>query len=742
MKNELISARSFRWNCKLPMIVILFVLTGAAYAQSVAKFPFQDTNKTIDERVTDLVSRLTLEEKATQMLHDAPAIKRLSILPYSWWNEALHGVARTGRATVFPENVGLAATFDEDLVYRIGQAISDEAWAKYNIAQRLENYSQYSGVTFYAPNVNIFRDPRWGRGQETYGEDPYLTSRMGVAYVKGMQGNDPKYLKTAACAKHYVVHSGPEALRHSYDAEPPMKDFMETYVPAFETLVKEGKVESVMCAYNRTFGKPCCGSSYLLHDLLREKWGFTGFVTTDCWAIRNFYKYHGAANDAAEACALAIKSGVNLNCGDEFNSLPEAVKRGLVTEKEVDAALSQLLRTRFKLGLFDPQNQNPYSKIKEDVIGNQQHIDLAYEAAAKSLVLLQNNKSILPLKKDMKSLYVVGPYAASQDVLLGNYNGVSDRLTTIMQAVVGKVSAGTSVGYRIGVEPSAANKNTMNYSIEEAAAADAVVAVFGVSGIFEGEEGESTASTSRGDRLDLNLPQNQLDYLRELKKTCKKPIILVLTGGSPICTPELSEIADAILFVWYPGQEGGRAVADAIFGDVNPSGRLCITFPKSVSQLPAFEDYSMKGRTYRYMTEEPLYPFGFGLSYTSYAYSDMKIEKEKIKKGQSVKVSATITNTGKASGEEVAQLYITDLKTSVSTPIFSLKKMKRVKLAAGESKEVSFEVTPQMMELVTETGDRVIEPGDFKVYISGSTPSELSGKLGAAVPVSKIFSVR
>jgi beta-glucosidase len=742
MKNELISARSFRWNCKLPMIVILFVLTGAAYAQSVAKFPFQDTNKTIDERVTDLVSRLTLEEKATQMLHDAPAIKRLSILPYSWWNEALHGVARTGRATVFPENVGLAATFDEDLVYRIGQAISDEAWAKYNIAQRLENYSQYSGVTFYAPNVNIFRDPRWGRGQETYGEDPYLTSRMGVAYVKGMQGNDPKYLKTAACAKHYVVHSGPEALRHSYDAEPPMKDFMETYVPAFETLVKEGKVESVMCAYNRTFGKPCCGSSYLLHDLLREKWGFSGFVTTDCWAIRNFYKYHGAANDAAEACALAIKSGVNLNCGDEFNSLPEAVKRGLVTEKEVDAALSQLLRTRFKLGLFDPQNQNPYSKIKEDVIGNQQHIDLAYEAAAKSLVLLQNNKSILPLKKDMKSLYVVGPYAASQDVLLGNYNGVSDRLTTIMQAIVGKVSAGTSVGYRIGVEPSAVNKNTMNYSIEEAAAADAVVAVFGVSGIFEGEEGESTASTSRGDRLDLNLPQNQLDYLRELKKTCKKPIILVLTGGSPICTPELSEIADAILFVWYPGQEGGRAVADAIFGDVNPSGRLCITFPKSVSQLPAFEDYSMKGRTYRYMTEEPLYPFGFGLSYTSYAYSDMKIEKEKIKKGQSVKVSATVTNTGKASGEEVAQLYITDLKTSVSTPTFSLKSMKRVKLAAGESKEVSFEVTPQMMELVTEIGDRVIEPGDFKVYISGSTPSELSGKLGAAVSVSKIFSVR
>ena len=727
----------------LPLLgFILLIQPSAVNAQNAVKYPFQDTSKTIDERVKDLVSRLTLDEKAGQMLHNAPAIKRLGILPYSWWNEALHGVARTGRATVFPENVGLAATFDEDLVYRIGQAISDEAWAKYNIAQRLENYGQYSGITFYAPNVNIFRDPRWGRGQETYGEDPFLTSRMGVAYVKGMQGNDPKYLKTAACAKHYVVHSGPEALRHSYDAEPPMKDFMETYVPAFETLVKEGKVESVMCAYNRTFGKPCCGSSFLLHDLLREKWGFTGYVTTDCWAIQNFYLHHGAAKDSLEACALAIKSGVNLNCGNEFNYLPAAVRKGLVTEKEVDEALSQLLRTRFRLGLFDSPNENPYAKIKEEVIGSQQNIDLAYEAAAKSLVLLQNKNNTLPLKKDMKSLYVVGPYAANQDILLGNYNGVNSRLTTIMQAIVGKVSAGTSVNYRIGVEPSAPNKNSMNYSIDEAADADAVVAVFGISGVFEGEEGESTASISRGDRLDLNLPQNQLDYLRQLKKKCKKPIILVLTGGSPICTPELADMVDAILFVWYPGQEGGHAVADVIFGDVNPSGRLCITFPKSVSQLPAFEDYSMKGRTYRYMTEEPLYPFGFGLSYTNYSYSNIKTDKDKIKKGQSVQVTATITNTGKTAGEEVAQLYITDVKASAPTPLYALKGTKRVKLAPGESKEVSFEVTPQMMELVTVTGEKVIEPGDFNVYIAGSTPSALSVKLGGAAPVSKTFSVK
>ncbi len=720
----------------------LFITKSILFSQSAAKFPFQNQKLAVDDRIADLVSRLTLEEKAQQMLHNAPAIARLGILPYSWWNESLHGVARSGKATVFPQNVALAATFDEDLVKRIGEAISDEAWAKYNIAQRIENYSQYSGITFYAPNVNIFRDPRWGRGQETYGEDPYLTSRMGVAYVKGMQGTDPKYLKTAACAKHYVVHSGPEALRHFYDAEPPMKDFMETYVPAFEALVKEGNVESVMCAYNRTFGKPCCGSSYLLNELLRNQWGFKGYVTTDCWAIQNFYKYHGTTKDAAESCALAIKSGVNLNCGDEFRSLPEAVRKGLVSEKEVDTALSQLLRTRFRLGLFDSPNKNPYSAIKENVIGCQKHIDLAFEAAAKSLVLLQNRGNVLPLKKDLKSLYVVGPFAASQDVLLGNYNGVSDRLTTIMQAVVGKVSLGTSVNYRMGVEPSAENKNAMNYSLGEARSADAIVAVFGISNIFEGEEGESTASSTLGDRLDLGLPANQLNYLRTLKKDCKKPIILVLTGGSPIATPELSEIADAILFVWYPGQEGGRAVADVLFGDVNPSGRLCITFPKSAQQLPDFEDYSMKGRTYRYMTEEPLYPFGFGLSYTRFYYSDLKFDKTTVCKGDSVMVTATIKNIGNRAGEEVAQLYVSHINTSASTPLYSLKGMKRVNIEAGQSKKVNFLIKADMLNLISNSGVKVFQEGKCRFSIGGSVPSQLSQNLGASIPISGILDLK
>jgi Beta-glucosidase-related glycosidases len=706
------------------------------------QFPYQDPSKTVEERVADLVSRMTLQEKAYQMMNSAPGIERLGLLPFEWWNEALHGVARTGRATVFPQNIGLAATFDPDLVKRIGEAISDEAWAKFNIAQRMQNYGKYTGLTFYAPNINIFRDPRWGRGQETYGEDPYLTSRMGIAYVQGMQGNDPHFLKTAACAKHYVVHSGPEASRHSFDAEPPMKDFMETYTPAFEALVKEGNVQSVMCAYNRTFGKPCCGSSFLLSELLRKRWGFQGYITTDCDAITNFYKHHGAAKDEAEACALAIKSGVNLDCGNEFQSLPEAVKRGLITEKEIDQALSKLLVTRFKLGLLDPVNNNPYSKIGEEVIGCKKHVDLAYEAAAKSIVLLQNKNSLLPLKKTIKSIFVTGPYAASQDVLMGNYNGVSDHLTTVLEAIVGKVSAGTSVFYRQGVEPSAPNQNASNYAFGEGANSDVIVGVFGVSGVFEGEEGESTASSTLGDRLNLNIPQNQLDFLRTMKKRSKKPIVLILTGGSPVCTAELSEIADAIIFVWYPGQEGGRAVADALFGDVNPSGRLAITFPKSVDQLPAFDDYSMKGRTYRYMTAEPLYPFGFGLSYTAFQYSDIAIDKAKIKKGETVTVTAKITNTGKSDGEEVVQLYVTDVKASTRVPLYSLDGVKRLQLKSGESQTVSFQVTPRMMELVNDNGDRVLESGDFKVTIAGSSPSSVAQTLGAAVPASIQFTMK
>lgn len=724
---------------KIFLILFLFVpiLAFSQYA-----YPFQNPNLSLGERLNDLIARLTLEEKAEQMMNNAPGIKRLGILPYSWWNEALHGVARTGKATVFPQCIGLAATFDADLMKRIGTAVSDEAWAKYNIAQKLENYSQYSGLTFYAPNVNIFRDPRWGRGQETYGEDPYLTSRMSLGYVKGMQGDDPQYLKTAACAKHYVVHSGPEEQRHSFDAEPSLKDFYETYTPAFETLVKEGNVESVMCAYNRTFGAPCCGSSFLLNDLLRNKWNFKGYVTTDCGAITNFYKFHGTSLDEPNAVALSIRSGVNLCCGDENKSIPEAVKKGLITEQEVDNALAILLRTRFRLGLFDPINNNPYSHIGEEVICSQEHIDLAYESASKSIVLLQNKNQILPLKKDIKSLFVTGPYAANQDILLGNYCGISDRLITIVQAITGKVSLGSTVQYREGVEPSASNLNDRNYALGGGGSADAIVVAMGVSGVFEGEEGEAIASSTYGDRLDLNLPANQLDFLRKLRKRTQKPIVLVLTGGSPICTEELKSLADAILFVWYPGQEGGRAVADVIFGDVNPSGKLPITFPKSVEQLPAFTDYSMKGRTYKYMTEEPLYPFGFGLSYTTFNYDQLLLSANKIKKGKMITASVKVQNTGKYEGEEVVQMYITNLSTKISTPLYSLCGFKRIKLKPGEIKEVVFQITPDMEAIITDDGTKKVESGNFKVWIGGTAPNPIVDKLNISVPLSSVFTLK
>lgn len=721
--------------------IILAVLLHVSLVSAQESMPFKDPGLSIETRVQDLISRLSLQEKSEQMMHNAPGIDRLGIKPYSWWNEALHGVARTGRATVFPQSIGLAATFDENLMRKIGEAISDEAWAKYNISQRLENYTQYSGITFYSPNVNIFRDPRWGRGQETYGEDPYLTSRLGVAFVKGMQGNDPKFLKTAACAKHFVVHSGPEEFRHSFNAEPPMKDFGETYTPAFEALVKEGQVESVMCAYNRTFGEPCCGSDFLMNQILRDSWNFKGYITSDCWAIRNFNKFHGTTQTLEESAALAVKTGVNLCCGNEYEVLPKAVADGLVSENAVDSALSILLRTRFKLGLFDPINKNPYTQIPESVIGCQKHVDLAREAADKSIVLLQNRNQILPLKKDLKSLYLVGPYAANQDILLGNYNGISDRLTTIVEAVAGRVSVGTSINYRQGVEPSVENINPMNYALGDANA-DVIVACFGVSGVFEGEEGEATASSHKGDRMDLNLPANQLDFLRKLRAATRKSIVLVLTGGSPICTEELKDLADAILFVWYPGQEGGLAVADVIFGDVNPSGRLPITFPKSVSQLPDFMNYSMEGRTYRYMTSEPLYPFGFGLSYTRFNYSGMTLSSETLKKGQSLTASVELSNTGDKAGEEVVQLYITDLKASTRTPLSSLKGIKRILLQPGESQKVEFDIDSSMLELVNENGDRILEKGEFKIWIGGSSPVEVAQSLGAAPLQSKLIKLK
>ena len=721
--------------------IVLLLLFMAAGLQAQV---WRDPSQPLERRVADLLSSMTLEEKVSQLANESPAVERLGIPEYNWWNEALHGVGRAGRATVFPQAIGMAATFDDDLVLRVATAISDEARAKFNIAQRIGNRGQYAGLTFWSPNINIFRDPRWGRGQETWGEDPYLTGRLATQFVKGMQGDDPNYLKTAACAKHFVAHSGPEALRHEFDARPPMKDFYETYTPAFITLIQKGNVEAVMATYNRALGEPCTGSPFLTMNLLRDKWGFKGHVVSDCGALVDIYEGHQYKETPEEAAALALASGINLNCGPTYsNYLLKAINMGLATEDQVDFALKGMLRTRFKLGLFDPVDVSPYSRLDEKIIDSPEHRRLAREAAAKSVVLLKNKNNVLPLRKDASKYYVFGPNAGNIDALIGNYYGMSADMRTLVEGISGHISSGTTMEYKHAIVLDRNNVNPVDWSTGEAHTADAIILGMGITGLIEGEEGESLLSAHMGDRETIELPQNQIDYLKKLRGVGDKPIILVLFGGSPLALGEAAELADAIVFAWYPGEEGGTAIADVLFGDVNPSGRLPITFPKNTAQLPPFEDYSMKGRTYRYMTEEPLYPFGYGLSYTEFTYSDANVSKSKIKSGESLEVSVTIANNGKAAGEEVAQLYVKDMEASVEVPQSSLKDFKRVSLQPNETREITFTITPDMLKIVVDDeGKEVIEKGAFKLFIGGVSPSKANAALGIAEPVEVLFTVK
>ncbi|MFP4090377.1 MAG: glycoside hydrolase family 3 C-terminal domain-containing protein [Cyclobacteriaceae bacterium] len=704
---------------------------------------YLDPSQPLDARVSDLIGRMTLEEKTQQMLMSTPAIPRLNIPEYDWWNESLHGVARSGIATIFPQAIGLGATFDEDLLFRVSSAISDEARAMYHAAADKGYHRRYSGLTFWTPNVNIFRDPRWGRGQETYGEDPYLTSRLGVAFVNGLQGDDPNYLKTAACAKHFVVHSGPEKLRHEFNAVASLKDMRETYFPAFKALVTEADVESVMCAYNATNGEPCCSSNFLLQEVLREEWKFDGHILSDCWALVDLYAENGhqVVESPEEAAALAVKRGVNLNCGDTYQHLVKAVNEGLLDEATIDQSLATLLKTRFRLGMFDPQEANPYNDIPADVINSEAHRVLAREAAQKSVVMLKNN-GVLPLRNDLSKYYVLGPTAANIDALLGNYYGVNPEMVTFMEGIAGAIAPGSQLQYEPAFLLDRENINPIDWTTSDAQASDVSIVVMGITSLLEGEEGASIASPYYGDRLDYNLPQNQINYLRNLREGNDKPIIAIITAGCPVNLAEVHELADAVLLAWYPGQEGGNAVADIIFGKTSPSGRLPLTFPKSLDQLPPYEDYSMKGRTYRYMSEEPLYPFGFGLSYTTFAYSQPELSASRIRRNESLDVKTTVTNTGEREAEEVVQLYISDVEASLDVPLYSLKAFKRVNLAPGESEEVSFTITPEMMQIVNEEGESIIEKGDFKIYLGSGTPNPRSQALGASKPVEAVFTVR
>lgn len=710
--------------------------------QNSAEQPiYLDTSRPREERVKDLISRLTLEEKVGLMSHPTNGIPRLNIPAYNYWNEALHGVARNGRATVFPQAIAMAATWDKDLIHQIGDAISDEGRAKYHAALKRNGYTQqYQGITFWSPNVNIFRDPRWGRGQETWGEDPFFTGEMAAEFVKGLQGDHPTYLKTAACAKHLAVHSGPEKDRHSFNAIVTKRELYDTYLPAFKKLVTEAKVEAVMGAYNRTLDEVCCASKLLIEDILRGEWGFDGHFVSDCMALSDFHLNHKVTKDAAESAALALEHGCDLGCDHVFDELPTAIERGETTEAMVDRALERTLRTRFKLGMFDPAEDVPFASISTDVVASDAHRQLAYKAATEAVVLLKNQNNVLPIKPSTKKIFVTGPTATSLEVLLGNYYGFNNEMVTLLEGLVGRIPEGMGLEYTAGTPLKHAREIKESWAPQMAQSADFAIVCAGFNSFLEGEEGESLLSAQNGDRESISLPQNQIDYIKELAIHGAR-IILVLTGGSPIALGEVEDLVEAILFVWYPGMEGGRAVADVLFGDVSPAGKLPITFPKSLDQLPAFDDYSMNERTYRYMTTDPLYPFGFGLSYTHFEYSNLKLDKTNLALGDSLTLSLTVRNSGGSDSAEVVQYYLSDIHASSIVPLHHLIGFERVNLKAGESKTLAFTITAEMMSFYNDDGKLTLEPGEFRVEVGSCSPGKRGQELGAPAPVTALFEI-
>ena len=860
--------------CGLLLFICLSLVSPSTGASGQEASPaYKDPSLPIEKRVDDLVSRMTLEEKVSQMMNSAAPIERLGVPAYDWWNEALHGVARAGYATVFPQAIGMAATWDEELIRRVGDVASTEARAKHHEFARQNDRGRYKGLTFWSPNINIFRDPRWGRGMETFGEDPYLTSRIGVAYVKGLQGDDPRYLKVISTPKHFAVHSGPEPERHGFDAIASERDLQETYLPAFRATVVEGKAAAVMCAYNRTNGEPCCANKKL-YDILRREWGFNGHVVSDCGAIDDIYKFHHYAKTEAEASAISVKAGTDLTCGREYRSLPKAVKDGLITEAEINTALKRLMTARFRLGMFDPPEMVPYARIPFSMNTAPEHRELALKTARESIVLLKNQNNTLPLVGNIKTIAVIGPNADAPEVLLGNYNGQPTKSVTPLAGIKAKVGTSKKVLYALGstltgsagaTVPASATpggfkaeyfnnkelqgqpalvrtdeqinfdwsrgrpapeinedgfsarwtgkftppesgayqlgmmgddgfrvyldgkllvdawtgnqasqirtimkdvnleagrsydlrveyyedirnaiakflwsfpqftERTLAEAVNTARQADVVIMVLGISPALEGEEMSVNVEGFRGgDRTDLSLPKAQEDLLKAVYNAvgATRPITLVLLNGSALSVNWADENVPAILEAWYPGEEGGSAIADVLFGDYNPAGRLPVTFYKSVEQLPPFEDYSMRGRTYRFFKGEPLYPFGFGLSYTSFKYDNLKLSAKSVKAGEGVKVSVDVRNTGDRAGDEVVQLYLTDVASSVPTPIRSLAGIKRITLKPGEKQTVSFQIGAERMTVIDDNGKRVVEPGEFTVSVGGKQPG-LTGRADA-----------
>jgi len=704
--------------------------------QSTDVLPFRDTNLSFADRADDLISRLTLEEKASQLSYDSPAIPRLGVPEYNWWNECLHGIGRAGLATVFPQAIGLAATFDAELVRRVAAAIADEGRAKYNMFQACGDRGIYKGLTFWTPNINIFRDPRWGRGHETYGECPYLTARLGVAFVQGLQGDDEKYLKSVATPKHYAVHSGPEKGRHGFDAKASPQDLQATYLPAFRATVIEGKAFSVMGAYNRLNGVPCCANDFLLNQTLRQQWGFAGYTVSDCGAIADIHNHHKVAKDAAESSALAVANGLDLCCGSDYLSLREAVERKLLTESQLERSLHRLLLARLRLGQFDPPAKVKYAQIKYDVLDCPTHRKLTLDAAHKSIVLLKNENNLLPLQKTLKRIAVIGPNADAREILLGNYNGTPPFIVSPVEGIRAKLGKKTHVDYIHGTTHLPRGGSWLGTAergfaeaVKATELADVAILCLGLSPTIEGEEGDAMNSDAGGDRTRIELPEVQ-EKLLDAVLAVGKPVVVVLISGSAVSTTAAKK-AGAVVQQFYPGQSGGTALADVLFGDHNPSGRLPVTFYHATSDLPAFSEYSMDNRTYRYYSGPVLYPFGFGLSYTKFAYADLTAETESDS-AQKATVSITVKNTGKKPGDEIVQVYLEHLDVKFRKPIRQLVGVRRVTLVPGKSKLVKFILHAADLEIVDESGNRIPAKGKLRITVAGSQNDARSLALGAA----------
>jgi len=832
---------------------------------------YQNIKLDFETRARDLVSRMSLEEKVSQLTHYADAVEHLGVPEYNWWNECLHGVARSGKATVFPQAIGMAATFDRDLMFRMADVTSTEARAKYHDYFSRGKHGIYQGLTFWSPNINIFRDPRWGRGHETYGEDPYLTGEMGVQFIKGLQGDDPRYLKTVATSKHYIVHSGPEPSRHEFDAVVSERDFRDTYLPAFKKTVEKGHVYSVMCAYNRYMGEPCCGSAPLQEELLRGELGFQGYIVSDCGAINDFHWGHKVVADTEEAAALGVLSGTDLNCGDQYEGLVQAVRQGLISEEEIDVVVERLMLARMKLGMFDPDEMVPWSTYPVDTLAVEAHKEVAREMARKSMVLLKNEGHTLPISKELMRVAVIGPNAHNVDVQMGNYNGTPVEPVSVLDGIRTKLGGDAEVRYAQGSshhsglpylspvpseflftdkeqtiaglktsfypnlngkgtpllqgkdeqidfywwdgEPPVEGLTDDNYAVEwsgflvprksgthaigvngkffqfifegdtliqhnsiqypnkiyrnvelvagkayqikvlvqdrhgdfnctlhweepglplaweavqAARWADHVVLVMGLTARLEGEEmrGLELEGFNAGDRTSLDLPAVQRSLIRQIAAT-GKPVTLVLMTGSAVSITREHALVPAILQAWYGGEAAGEAVADVLFGDYNPAGRLPVTFYRSVEDLPPFEDYDMIGRTYRYFEGEVLYPFGYGLSYTSFTYDNLILEKKEMGSDESITVSVDISNSGERDGEEVVQLYIRDLESKAIRPLKDLRGFERVSVKAGQTIVATMTLGPDELAYYDRAaGDYVVEPGLYEVMVGPSSASE------------------